>query len=81
MKIEEIITDAQLDHAWGNADFGDTPKRDIVRFTLLKYACGYSSGKFAKEIVKELGLINEAGRPTKKGREYLYLSFSEGKSY
>ncbi len=78
MKIEEIITDKQLDHAWGNANFGDVLKRDILRYTLLKKACGYGSGSTARAIVKELGLFTEKEQLSKRGMEYLYESFSNG---
>lgn len=78
MTVEEIITDKQLDHAWGNANFGTAEKRDIIRFTLLKNACGYGSGSTAIAIVSELGLFTEMGSLSKKGREYLYEAFSNG---
>ena len=78
MKTEEIITDKQLDHVWGNANFGKESKRDIVRYTLLKKACGYGSGSTARAIAKELGLFTEAEKLSKKGQEYLYESFRNG---
>jgi len=79
MTIEEIITDKQLDHAWGSANFGTESKRDIIRFTLLKNACGYGSGSTARAIVKELGLITETKEElSRRGREYLYEAFRYG---
>ena len=79
MKIKDIITDKQLDNAWMNANFGDVKKRDIIRYTLLKSVCGYGSGNTANEIVYDLDLTNMAGKLTKKGREYLYEAFRNGK--
>lgn len=86
--VEEIVTDEQLESAWGNADFGQqASKRDVIRFALLKYACGYETGHTAKSILQELGLLipmyatlNQNGL-TKKGRTYLFSAFWEGKSF
>lgn len=78
MTIEEIVTDKQLDHAWGNANFGKVSKRDMIRFTLLKSACGYGSGSTARAIVKELGLFTESDKLSKRGQQYLYEAFSNG---
>jgi hypothetical protein len=72
-----IVSDEEIDNAWGNANFGDrTNKRHIIADTLLKYVCGYSSGHTIGEICKELGLISSmfADSPiiTKKGVSYLF---------
>lgn len=81
MTEEEIVTDKQLDAAFGNANFGATTKRDILKNTLLKYACGYATGHTAKCIVYELSLITEKEKLTPKGKEYLWQAFNEGHSY
>lgn len=85
MTPEEIITDEQIENAWGNSNFGEflnKNKRELVNNTILKCASGYHSGHTAQCIVRELGLVY-AGKwgLTKRGREYLYEAFSNGKSY
>ncbi|WP_020594152.1 hypothetical protein [Kiloniella laminariae] len=80
-KPEEIITDAEIDAVHANANFGeDITKRDVVKAALLKWACRYSNGSTATQIIKEHGLIVEKGKKRKpeltdKGRKYLYASF------
>ena len=76
MKVEEIITDEQLDIAWGYANFGDRSKRDVLKFALLKTSCGYHNGHTANCIIKELGLIGKH-MLTKKGKEYLWEAFGK----
>lgn len=72
-----IVTNEELDAAWGNANFGDTPKREVLKDTLLKCVCGYSTGKTAKAICEELGLITMIYKITLKGQEYLYFACTE----
>jgi len=76
----DIVTDQELDAAWGNADFGQNDKRFIVKQALLKCACGYYSGRTAKHILCELGLTTEQWEMTPKGRQYLFAAFSGGYS-
>ena len=74
--IEEIVSDEELDKAWGNANFGDSlTKRDVVASALLKYACGYITGHYAQCICVELGLVTKNLNLTIKGKRYLYLAF------
>ena len=69
----ELLTDDQINAAWGHANFGESShadsegaiarlamitRRDIVASTLLKYACGYHSGSTARAICVELGLAS-----------------------
>lgn len=76
--INEIVTDSELDAVWGNANFGNTPKREIIKDSLIKCLGGYSTGNTAKCICKELGLVYaNKWDLTKKGREYLYLTITE----
>jgi len=76
MKAEEIITDQAIEIVWGNANFGDTPKRDVIGNAVLKCASGYSTGNTAKSIVVELGLVTGDWKLTKLGKEYLYAAHS-----
>ncbi len=79
-----VITDEQIEKAWGNSNFGDflnQNKRELVNNTILKCASGYYTGHTAKRIVEELGLVTTKWTLTKKGKEYLYEAYSQGKSY
>lgn len=81
-KVEEIVTDQELNEIWGNANFGDKlTKRDIVKGALLKCASGFYTGHTAKNIVAELGLVNKVKWTlTKKGKLYLFAAYSNGVS-
>lgn len=78
--VNQIITDEQIDNAWGNASFGPTPKRIIVANALLKYASGYSTGHTIECICKELGLVTKQCNLTKLGKRYLFASYSDSLS-
>jgi hypothetical protein len=80
--IKELVTDEEINKAWGNADFGiDLSKRDIINNALLKIACEYMIGSTARYILIELGLIRTT--PSRKyvltdnGRYYLFKVFSK----
>lgn len=74
--VEDLVTDFVIDEAWGDADFGaNSPKREVIKYSLLKWACGYETGKTAKGILMELGLLNKNGELTKPGKEYLFAAF------
>ncbi len=57
--VEQILTDVQINNAWGNANFGESNKRDVVANALLKYASGYGTGHTIECICRELGLITK----------------------
>ncbi len=82
---KEIITDGQIEHVWGHANFGEylnVNKRELINNTVLKCASGYYTGATAKHIVTQLGLVMPGKWSlTKLGKEYLYAAFSNGKSY
>jgi hypothetical protein len=79
--VETFITDDDLETSFGNANFGSKSKRDVVKYSLLKYACGYSTGYTAKCILLDLGLLSNSLTLTTKGKEYLFFAFYEGNSY
>jgi transcriptional regulator with XRE-family HTH domain len=77
-KIEQIITDEQLNKAWGNANFGSIPKREVLRNTLLKCASGFLTGHTAKCIVEELGLVHRSKwQLSSLGKRYLFAAYPE----
>lgn len=80
-RTEKLITDKDIDIAFGNADFGSQhTKREIVNNTVLKFAAGYVAGHTAQCIVQELGLVNSKLKLTNIGREYLFAAYSGGLS-
>lgn len=72
----EIVTDADLDKAYGQANFAGMSKRDVIRQGVLKCASGFYQGQTSKTICQDLGLIDQEYRVTPKGREYLWAAFS-----
>tara|TARA_R110002073_G_scaffold314073_1_gene486217 strand:- start:557 stop:808 length:252 start_codon:yes stop_codon:yes gene_type:complete len=80
-KVEDLVTDKQIDLAWGYANFGDNySKRDIIANTLLKCASGYETGHTAKCIVEELGLVTKRWELSQRGKRYLYAAYNGGLS-
>ena len=77
VKCSAIVTDAELTEAWGNANFGNVSKHDVIIDTLKKVAQAWGTGHTAMCIVKELGLVesrnNQVGL-SDKGLMYLLAS-------
>ena len=78
MELKTGSTNEQLRAAWGNSNFGDTSKRNVLRVALLQYACKYSTGRTIECICKELGLITSQRSLTKTGNEYLFGAYENG---
>lgn len=80
--IEQIVTDEQLDTAFAYANFGkNITKRDVLKYTLLKTACGFHNGHTADCIANELGLQTKKLKLTAKGQDYLYEAFRNGTNH
>ncbi|MCK5614179.1 hypothetical protein KAR91_70595 [Candidatus Pacearchaeota archaeon] len=79
--VVELICKQTLTKVFANANFGSSSKRDVVRYALLKVACGYDNGHTAQSIINELGLCTKKLTLTKKGREYLYEAFRNGTNH
>jgi len=73
----EIVSDADLDKAWGNANFGGTERRDVIRYGVLKCVSGYYQGHTSTCIVTNLGLVDKEYNITPKGRAYLWAAFGK----
>lgn len=75
---EYILSNEQIEDAWGNANFGkNASKRDIIGNALLKWVCDYHSGHTIECICEELELIKKPYLLTPKGKQYLYAHFSK----
>ena len=69
------LTNEQIDEVWGNADFGDTPKMEVIRDSLMNAVCGYGTGSTALRICQDLRLVGvnlHKPRLTTYGRKTLY---------
>jgi len=71
-----VITEKEIEEAFGNARFG-IDKFDVVKYGLLKSACGYYHGHTSTQILIELGLIDSYRNITEKGKENLYKWFKD----
>lgn len=85
-ELRKLVTDEEIDKAWGNANFGSESKRDVIKDALLQLAGDFRTGHTAECILKELGLVGTNISLTKKGKRYLFYAFhpknnqpSEGK--
>lgn len=79
IKPEDVITDKAIEIAFDNVNFcKQHTNREIVANSLLKCACGYSTGHTAKCILEELGLVNSKWQLTAIGKEYLWAAHSKG---
>jgi len=74
---KEIVSDEDLDKAYGNANFGSTEKRDVIRYGVLKCVSGYYQGHTSTCIVTNLGLVDKEYKITPKGRTYLWAAFGK----
>jgi hypothetical protein len=79
--VEELVTDAELDKAWGHANFGGMTKREVLRLGTLKCLAGWHQGHTSKTICTELGLINDKYKITAKGRAYIWLACAKGSDF
>ena len=75
-KVEEIISDEEIERVHANADFGHISKRDVVAMGVLKVAAGYYQGHTSKQIITEHGLVDGNYTLTAKGRTYLWAVFA-----
>ena len=78
MKPNEIISDDDIERVHGHANFGtNITKREVVDYTVLKYACGFQSGHTAWQIIFEHGLLRKDNQLTVKGKKYLWAVFGK----
>ncbi|GAC1030449.1 hypothetical protein thsps21_12760 [Pseudomonas sp. No.21] len=80
--IKELVSDEDLEAAWGHANFGGMDRRDVIRFAVLKCASGWHQGHTSQTICRELGLIYRSRYGlTKKGRLYLWEAFGRDSNF
>lgn len=77
-KLPTMVTAEEIDAVWGNSNFGSMTRENVVRFGLLKCACGYYQGHTSKSILIELGLITEKTyQLTRRGKYCLWEYFGK----
>ena len=81
LTVHDFITDEEIKIAFANADFGNIDNREVVNYSLLQYACGITTGSFARAILKDLELISNSRTLTKKGKIYLCIAFNNDKYF
>ena len=83
-KLTDIITEKQINIAWGNANFG-ADRNAIDRYKLianglLKCAVGYSTGHTMQCILEDLGLVLQTWELSPRGKRYLFAAYNDGLS-
>lgn len=76
MTVEQLISDDEITKAFANSNFGTISRRDVIKFGVLKAACGFRDGRTVRDIISELGLINDSNKLTKRGKDYLWIAFA-----
>jgi len=74
---QDLVSDAALDSAWNQANFGNRGRREIIRLGTMKCLSGWHQGHTSRAICTELGLISEKYKVTAKGRAYLWLALGK----
>ena len=76
-KTKDIVTDRQIELAWGNANFGaNHNKRHIIANAMLKYVCGFDTGHTIRCICEDIGLMTPHGEVSYRGKAYLWAAYS-----
>lgn len=72
--LKQYLSDDIINQYWfGN--FGPNPdRREIIRQGLASRTADFHTGATVTDLLQYYGLIGEQGRPTKKGRKYLYFA-------
>ena len=77
--FKDIVSDEDVERVHGNANFGQTSKREVLNEGVMKAAFGFHCGSTMRNIIYEHGLIRTCREPgdrmrlTKKGEKYLRL--------
>ena len=77
MTIETNISDEEIEDEFIFTEFGERKPRDLLEQGLLKSVCGYHSGSTLTQIMRNLGLISEKHKITKKGKWFLFAAFND----
>ena len=75
--MTDILTEKDIEPYFKNTNFGSMANFDVVKYGLLKCACGYYQGYTSTTILTQLGLITKKYNITKLGKEHLWEWFSD----
>lgn len=76
MAIETNVSDAEIELAFTNTNFGDIEQRKYLELTVLKAAMGFRCGYTITTIMNELKLIKKNGSPSEKGLRFIRHAFA-----
>jgi hypothetical protein len=83
-KVTDIVTEKQINIAWGNADFGNDrnaiDKYKLIANGVLKCASGFCTGDTMQCILEELGLVLQTWELSPRGKRYLFAAYNTGLS-
>jgi len=74
------VTIEEIEDVWHGANFGpelNKNKMNVVKGALLKWACGYTTGHTAYDILVDLGLLTERKNLTVRGKKQLWEFFKD----
>ena len=69
--VTSPLTDAHIEIAFKNTNFGTTDYRRLLLVGVFKSMVGYSSGHTLTEIMRTLKLVGRNGTVSKRGREFI----------
>lgn len=75
--VNDLISDEQIDASFSHFadEFKPYSPRDVVKYALLKFICGYESGRTIRTILQDLCLLHPNCKVTELGKRYTYLAF------
>lgn len=74
---QPLISDAEIEEAFRNTNFGHTKYRKLLSASVFKKAVGYHCGYTITTIMKELKLIGANEQITKRGKLLLRETYSD----
>lgn len=76
MDKHELPSDAEIEIAFKNTDFGHTNYRELLATSVLKKMVGYHCGHTITTIMKSMRLIGKNGDATKRGKRFVAHEFN-----
>ena len=77
-KAAALIPDEKIFKVHGNANFGATTPRRVLKKGVICAALGYHVGSTMRAILREHKLIKKSGALTKKGYAYAQALWGDG---
>lgn len=77
-RAAELIPDEKVFAVHGNANFGATTPRRVLKSGVISAALGFHVGSTMRAILREHGLIRKSGGLTKLGYHYAQALWNDG---